>query len=161
MFNVGLSELLVFGIIALLVLGPEKLPEAARFAGKWYAKIMHFVRNAQNDIDRELRLSELRDQIQQEMARMSELEEKMQASLIELQQQASLSEIKKDPIQKSKLGRQIKKICCPINIESTKGYQSISTFKYFQTYLNSQNKQFDLKKIATQPSPPIELKVIA
>ena len=46
MFNVGMSELFVFGIIALLVLGPEKLPEAARFAGKWYAKLMHFVNNA-------------------------------------------------------------------------------------------------------------------
>ncbi|RAV24614.1 twin-arginine translocase subunit TatB, partial [Staphylococcus warneri] len=37
MLNVGLSELFLFGIIALLVLGPEKLPQAARFAGKWYA----------------------------------------------------------------------------------------------------------------------------
>lgn len=38
MLNIGMTELLVFGIIALLVLGPEKLPEAARFAGKWYGK---------------------------------------------------------------------------------------------------------------------------
>ena len=34
MLDVGFSELLVFGVIALLVLGPEKLPEAARFAAK-------------------------------------------------------------------------------------------------------------------------------
>lgn len=62
MLNLGMSELLAFGIIALLVLGPDKLPEAARFVGKWYAKIKRTVSNVQNDIDRELRLSELREQ---------------------------------------------------------------------------------------------------
>ena len=39
MLDVGMSELLVFGIIALLVLGPDKLPQAARFVGKWYGKV--------------------------------------------------------------------------------------------------------------------------
>ena len=67
MLNIGMTELLVFGIIALLVLGPEKLPEAARFAGKWYGKVKRMVSNVQNDIDRELRMSELREQMQNEM----------------------------------------------------------------------------------------------
>ncbi|WP_111859295.1 Sec-independent protein translocase protein TatB [Acinetobacter sp. CFCC 10889] len=86
MLDVGFSELLVFGIIALLVLGPEKLPVAARFVGKWYAKIKRTVSNVQNDIDRELRLSELREQMQLEMQRIQELEQKMQAQMHELQQ---------------------------------------------------------------------------
>ena len=67
-----MTELLAFGIISLLVLGPDKLPEAARFAGKWYAKIKRMVSNVQNDIDRELRLSELREQMQNEMQRIKE-----------------------------------------------------------------------------------------
>ncbi|WP_435336896.1 Sec-independent protein translocase protein TatB [Acinetobacter sp. LH3_13] len=87
MLNIGMTELLIFGIIALLVLGPEKLPEAARFVGKWYAKIKRMVSNVQNDIDRELRLSELREQMQQEMARIQELEAKMQAQMHEMQQE--------------------------------------------------------------------------
>ena len=87
MLNLGMSELLAFGIIALLVLGPDKLPEAARFVGKWYAKIKRMVSNVQNDIDRELRLSELREQMQQEMARIQELEAKMQAQMHEMQQE--------------------------------------------------------------------------
>ena len=62
MLNIGMTELLAFGIIALLVLGPDKLPEAARFAAKSYAKIKRLISNVQNDIDRELRLSELREQ---------------------------------------------------------------------------------------------------
>lgn len=87
MLNLGMSELLAFGIIALLVLGPDKLPEAARFVGKWYAKIKRLVSNVQNDIDRELRLSELREQMQKEMQRIAELEQKMQAQMTSLEHQ--------------------------------------------------------------------------
>ncbi|EPF80363.1 Sec-independent protein translocase protein TatB [Acinetobacter rudis] len=89
MLDVGFSELLVFGVIALLVLGPEKLPEAARFAAKWYSKFKRAISSVQNDIDRELRLSELREQMNQEMQRIHELEEKMQRQMQELQQQAN------------------------------------------------------------------------
>ncbi|WP_168414303.1 Sec-independent protein translocase protein TatB [Acinetobacter indicus] len=92
MLNIGMTELLFFGIIALLVLGPEKLPEAARFVGKWYGKIKRTISNVQNDIDRELRLSELREQMQQEMARIQELEQKMQSQMYELKQQKIFAE---------------------------------------------------------------------
>ncbi len=91
MLNIGMTELLVFGIIALLVLGPEKLPEAARFAGKWYGKVKRMVSNVQNDIDRELRMSELREQMQNEMKRIQELEQKMQAQMQHIQQQNILA----------------------------------------------------------------------
>lgn len=88
MLNIGMTELLIFSIIALLVLGPEKLPEAARFIGKWYVKLKRMVSNVQNDIDRELRISELREQMQNEMKRIQELESKMQIQMQELQQQS-------------------------------------------------------------------------
>ena len=91
MLNIGMTELLVFGIIALLVLGPEKLPEAARFAGKLYGKVKRMVSNVQNDIDRELRMSELREQMQNEMKRIQELEQKMQAQMQHIQQQNILA----------------------------------------------------------------------
>ena len=92
MLDVGFSELLVFGIIALLVLGPEKLPEAARFAAKWYSKFKRAISSVQNDIDRELRLSEFREQMQQEMQRIQELEKKMEAQMQELKQQKLMEE---------------------------------------------------------------------
>lgn len=97
MLNVGMTELLVFGIIALLVLGPEKLPEAARFAGKWYAKIKRMISSVQTDIDRELRMSELREQMQQEMQRIQELENKMQLQMQALQQQKLETEAMQKP----------------------------------------------------------------
>lgn len=92
MFDVGFSELFIFGIIALLVLGPDKLPEAARFVAKWYSKLKRQISNVQNDIDRELRLSELREQMQNEIQRIQELEQKMQAQMLELQDAIQLEQ---------------------------------------------------------------------
>ena len=56
MFDIGFSELLLFGVIALIVLGPEKLPQAARTAGQWYAKIRRTVSTLQSEIEAELDL---------------------------------------------------------------------------------------------------------
>lgn len=92
MLNIGMTELLVFGIIALLVLGPDKLPEAVRFAGKWYGKLKRLASNVQNDIDRELRMSELKEQMQTEMKRIQDLENKMQAQMQALQQNSIFNE---------------------------------------------------------------------
>ena len=81
MLNIGMTELLCFAIIALLVLGPDKLPEGARFAAKWYGKIKKFIGNVQNEIDQELRLSEFRAEMQKEIDKMTELERRMQQKI--------------------------------------------------------------------------------
>ena len=83
MLNIGMTELLSFGVIALLILGPEKLPEAVRFIGKWYGKMKRTMSNIQNDLDRELRLSELRSQMQSDMQRIQELEAQIQIHMTE------------------------------------------------------------------------------
>lgn len=94
MLNIGMTELLIFGIIALLVLGPDKLPEAVRFVGTWYGKIKRMVSNVQNDLDRELRLSELREQMQAEMKRIQELESKIQAQMADFHQPMVTDELR-------------------------------------------------------------------
>ena len=81
MFNVGMSELLCFAVIAVLVLGPDKLPEAARFAGKTYSKFKRMMSSVQNEIDRELRLTELQNQMQQELQRIQDLEQRLQQQM--------------------------------------------------------------------------------
>ena len=43
MFDLGFTELLVIGVVALVVLGPERLPEVARTAGKYFAKAQGFI----------------------------------------------------------------------------------------------------------------------
>jgi len=52
-------------LVALLVFGPEKLPEAARTAGKWVGRIRRLIQTVQQDIDRELRLQEIKETIKQ------------------------------------------------------------------------------------------------
>lgn len=87
MLDVGMTELLSFAIIAILVLGPEKLPEAARFAGRWYVRLKRYITNLQNEIDQELRLSEFRKEMQEELNRIEALERKVQQQLEEIQKQ--------------------------------------------------------------------------
>lgn len=65
MFDFGFSEMLVVGIVALVVLGPERLPVVARTAGEWIGKAQRFVAQVKSDIDRETELSELK-KIQEE-----------------------------------------------------------------------------------------------
>ncbi|MCM5704141.1 Sec-independent protein translocase protein TatB [Larsenimonas salina] len=60
MFDVGFFELMVIGVIALLVLGPERLPVAARTAGLWIGRIKRTVSNVQQDISSQLEAEELR-----------------------------------------------------------------------------------------------------
>lgn len=87
MLDVGMTELLCFAIIAILVLGPEKLPEAARFAGRWYVRLKRYITTLQNEIDQELRLSEFRKEMQEELNRIEALERKVQQQLEEIQKQ--------------------------------------------------------------------------
>ena len=91
MLNVGMTELLCFAIVALLVLGPEKLPEAARFAAKWYGKAKRFMNSVQTEVDRELKLSEFRQEIQKEIERMTEIEQRLQKQLEHLSKSAPIT----------------------------------------------------------------------
>lgn len=92
MLNLGMTEIFCFAVIALLVLGPDKLPEAARFVAKWYGKIKKFINNIQNEIDRELRLSEFREEMQKEIEKITELERRVQKQLDELKNTQAATE---------------------------------------------------------------------
>lgn len=58
MFDIGFFELLLIGVVALLVIGPERLPTVARQAGAWMGRARRFVRNVKDDIDREIQAEE-------------------------------------------------------------------------------------------------------
>ena len=84
MFDIGFSELLLFGVIALIVLGPEKLPQAARTAGQWYAKLRRTVSTLQSEIESELDLAETRKQMQDELAKIRQTETDMKREIAEM-----------------------------------------------------------------------------
>ena len=60
MFDVGFSELLVIGIVALVVIGPEKLPRVARTVGALLGRMQRYVNDVKADINREIELDELK-----------------------------------------------------------------------------------------------------
>ncbi len=97
MFDIGFSELLLFGVIALIVLGPEKLPQAARTAGQWYAKIRRTVSTLQSEIEAEFDLAETRQQMQKELAKIRETEAEMKREMAEMRGSMQAFEYSKNP----------------------------------------------------------------
>jgi len=59
MFDIGFTELVVIGVVALVVLGPERLPKVARLAGHLFGRFQRYVANVKADIQREMDAAEL------------------------------------------------------------------------------------------------------
>ncbi len=66
MFDVGFWELCLVGVISLLVIGPERLPKAARIAGFWIGKTRAVVASVKAEIKEELREEEIRQSLREQ-----------------------------------------------------------------------------------------------
>ena len=75
MFDIGFSEIALIGVVALVVLGPERLPKTARTMGHLFGRLQRYVNEVKADISREMELDELR-----------KLQNEMQGAARELQQ---------------------------------------------------------------------------
>lgn len=70
MFDIGFSELLLVLVIGLLVLGPERLPKAARTLGYWMGRARSTFNNLRNELEREALNQDMRQQLEKEMREM-------------------------------------------------------------------------------------------
>ena len=75
MFDIGFWEISLIFVVALIVLGPERLPRAARTAGLWVGKARQVLSSVKADIDRELKADELKEMMKKraEMPEMQDL----------------------------------------------------------------------------------------
>ncbi len=92
MFDFGFAEMLVIGIVALLVIGPERLPGVARKAGTYVARIRRFVSNVRSDVEREFRTDELQRMLKQQQDELQSLKDVVN----ETRQDADLDSLKTD-----------------------------------------------------------------
>lgn len=89
MFDIGFFELCVIGVVALLVLGPERLPRAAREAGLWVGRAKRMITQVKRDIDNEIRqedMSGLKD-LREAKESLSKTRESMSSFKEDLNQQ--------------------------------------------------------------------------
>jgi sec-independent protein translocase protein TatB len=70
MFDIGFLELLIVGLVALLVVGPERLPGVARSAGKWIGKGRRMIAAVKLEIDKEIKAEELKEILAEQKKKM-------------------------------------------------------------------------------------------
>jgi sec-independent protein translocase protein TatB len=90
MFDFGFAEMLIVGIVALLVIGPERLPSVARKVGTYVARIRRFVSNVRSDVEREFRTDELQRMLKQQQDELNSLKDVVN----ETRQDAQLDDVK-------------------------------------------------------------------
>ena len=73
MFDIGFTELLLIGVVALVVIGPERLPAVAKTAGQWLAKLQRFVRGVKTDLASELETGDLKKLLGDQREQINEL----------------------------------------------------------------------------------------
>ncbi|WP_204481989.1 Sec-independent protein translocase protein TatB [Aeromonas veronii] len=85
MFDIGFWELVVIGVVALVVLGPERLPVAIRTATHWIRLIRSTANSVKSELEQELKLQELHNDLKKaEQLQMSNLSPELQESIEQL-----------------------------------------------------------------------------
>ncbi len=80
MFDIGFSEILVIAVVALIVLGPERLPKAARFAGLWVRRARAQWASVKHELERELAADELKRSLHDTEAAMHDIDASVRAA---------------------------------------------------------------------------------
>ncbi len=88
MFDVGFQEIVLIGIIALLVIGPERLPSVARSVGLWVGKMQRFVAGVKSDLASELKSDELRSLLNSQEDQIRELKQMVNETRTDLERTA-------------------------------------------------------------------------
>jgi sec-independent protein translocase protein TatB len=80
MFDIGFTEMVLVAVVALIVIGPEKLPKAARTLGHLFGRLQRYVNDVKADINREIELDELRKLRQEVQSAARDIETSVKAA---------------------------------------------------------------------------------
>ena len=104
MFDVGMFEMIMTGVIALLILGPERMPEAARAAGRWVGKARGFITGIKADVASQMSVTEMNElrQLRNDLtSAQTELNKFQQKSADTLNEQVPLQATASESIQQN------------------------------------------------------------
>jgi sec-independent protein translocase protein TatB len=85
MFDIGFSEIVVIALVALIVIGPERLPKVARTLGHMFGRLQRYVAEVKADINREMELDELRKLHTQVQSAAQDIEQSMASAAREVE----------------------------------------------------------------------------
>src|SRR6476620_7855590 len=83
MIDLGLTKIALIGVVALVVIGPEKLPKVARMAGSLFGRAQRYINDVKSEVSREIELDELRKMQQDVKEAASSVENSISGSLAE------------------------------------------------------------------------------
>jgi len=89
MFDMGFTEMMLIGIVALIVIGPERLPGVARTAGKYFGRLKRFMTSVKADVEQELRADELREILAQQQRELNTLKDSIADAGKEIEKETS------------------------------------------------------------------------
>ena len=92
MFDIGFTELLLIAVVALIVLGPERLPKAARFAGLWVRRARAQWYSVKSELERELAAEELKRSLHDAKQAAEDLKKTMQDTEAEVEAKVRAAE---------------------------------------------------------------------
>jgi sec-independent protein translocase protein TatB len=93
MFDMGFTELMLIGIVALVVIGPERLPGVARTAGKYVGRLKRFMTTVKADVEQELRADELRQILSDQQKELDTLKDTITEAGRGIEKEVGLEEI--------------------------------------------------------------------
>ncbi len=86
MFDIGFWEVSIIFVVALLVVGPERLPHVARKAGLYIGKVRRFVTNVRSDIEREFRTDDLEKMLNEQKTQIQDLKSIVESGKTKLEE---------------------------------------------------------------------------
>ncbi len=101
MFDIGFWELGLIGVVALLVIGPERLPGVARSAGMWIGRVKRFVSSTQAEITQELGKADELKHLLEEQTRVKSAHEIIEQTANEVRESLSMPSLKPDYLLKA------------------------------------------------------------
>ena len=97
MFDVGFSELVVIALVALIVIGPERLPKVARTVGILLGRLQRYVNDVKSDINREIHLDELKKMQEQVTSETKEITDSLSSEMRSIENALTASIVPTDP----------------------------------------------------------------